>query len=230
VDARPFKTVNGSRESGTGRKGDDAANSFHPFQIAFDPRQIGHGHDPPVTPGAHSLRNRPWTLWPEAVAPTLHRVNVRTFPPPILPFGSTTSTLKRDTGPFGTEHIRPIRAPQAPAKHRARPPRRAADTQHFPRVRDLAQVRALRRIPPRQTGHEGGLGEGSLHIQTVNDLTGLTGRLKGWIRRFDGVATKCLDHYLLYFQRRGAGPFPVMAARGGWASARSLRERPMALT
>ncbi len=31
---------------------------------------------------------------------------------------------------------------------------------------------------------EGGRGEGSLHIQTVNDLTG---HLKGWIRRFSGV-------------------------------------------
>jgi len=65
----------------------------------------------------------------------------------------------------------------------------------------------------------GGRGEGSLHIQTV----------KGWIRRFNGVATKCLDRYLLQFQRRGTDPFPVTGAQGGWASARSLRERPTAL-
>jgi len=76
------------------------------------------------------------------------------------------------------------------------------------------------------TEPEGGLGEGSLHIQTV---TGLTGRLKGWIRRFNGVATKCLNLYLPQFRRRRDGSFPVTGAQGGRASARSLRERPMAL-
>ncbi len=82
----------------------------------------------------------------------------------------------------------------------------------------------------RGTSHtelKGGRGEGSLHIQTVNSLHS---HLKGWIRRFNGVATKYLDHYLLFFQRRGADPYPVMTAQGCWASARSLRRRPMALT
>ncbi len=61
-------------------------------------------------------------------------------------------------------------------------------------------------------------------------MNSLHSHLKGWIRRFNGVATKYLDHYLLFFQRRGADPYPVMTAQGCWASARSLRRRPMALT
>lgn len=35
------------------------------------------------------------------------------------------------------------------------------------------------------------------HIQNVNNYHS---RLKGWIDRFNGVATKYLDHYLSWFQ------------------------------
>jgi hypothetical protein len=38
---------------------------------------------------------------------------------------------------------------------------------------------------------------GIYHIQNVNNYHN---RLKGWIQRFNGVATKYLDHYLSWFQ------------------------------
>lgn len=39
--------------------------------------------------------------------------------------------------------------------------------------------------------------KGVYHIQNVNSYHS---RLKGWINRFNGVATKYLDHYLSWFQ------------------------------
>ncbi len=81
----------------------------------------------------------------------------------------------------------------------------------------------------RETPHtalKGGRGRGSLHIQTVNSLHS---HLKEWIRPFRGVATKYIDHYLLYFRRRAADPFPVLVAKDGWTSAASLRGRRMEL-
>ena len=74
---------------------------------------------------------------------------------------------------------------------------------------------------------KGGKGCGGVHIQTGSSLHS---QLKSWIRRFSGVATKQLDHYLALFQNRDAGPVPLLAEQAGWTSARSLRETPMALT
>jgi hypothetical protein len=39
--------------------------------------------------------------------------------------------------------------------------------------------------------------KGLYHIQNVNNYHS---RLKGWMQRFNGVATKYLDHYLSWFQ------------------------------
>lgn len=39
--------------------------------------------------------------------------------------------------------------------------------------------------------------KGLYHIQNVNNYHS---RLKGWIQRFNGVATKYFDHYLSWFQ------------------------------
>ena len=39
--------------------------------------------------------------------------------------------------------------------------------------------------------------KGLYHIQNVNSYHG---RLKGWIQRFNGIATKYLDNYLAWFQ------------------------------
>lgn len=39
--------------------------------------------------------------------------------------------------------------------------------------------------------------KGLYHIQNVNNYHS---RLKGWVQRFNGVATKYLDHYLSWFQ------------------------------
>ena len=63
------------------------------------------------------------------------------------------------------------------------------------------------------TSLKGGKGRGGIHIQTGSSLHS---QLKGWIRRFNGVATKQLDHYPAFFQSRDADPVPLLAERAGW--------------
>ena len=75
---------------------------------------------------------------------------------------------------------------------------------------------AIRPAPPRwASGHEAlnlSAGErvrGELHIQTVNSLHE---RIKTFLRRRRGIATKYLDNYLRWFHLTGIGRSPTPSA------------------
>ncbi len=59
---------------------------------------------------------------------------------------------------------------------------------------------------------------GAAHIQTVNSRHG---QIKGFLRRFRGIATKCLDNYLRWFHLVVLGRHPSPRACLAAASART---------
>ena len=68
--------------------------------------------------------------------------------------------------------------------------------------------------------------QGAYHLQTVNSLHS---QLKRFIRPFNGVATKYLDNYLVFWQWRNRDVLADLASRRDAVSYRALADMPMAL-
>ena len=68
--------------------------------------------------------------------------------------------------------------------------------------------------------------KGAYHLQNVNSLHS---QLKRFMRRFNGVATKYLDNYLVFWQWRNRDLLADLASRRDAVSYRALAGMPMAL-
>ena len=86
----------------------------------------------------------------------------------------------------------------------------------FTANREMTHKRLYSRQPPR----------GAYHLQNVN---GLHSRLKRFMRPFNGVATKYLDNYLVFWQWRDRDVLGPLASRRDAVSYRALADMRMAL-
>ena len=86
----------------------------------------------------------------------------------------------------------------------------------FTTNREITHERLYSRQPPR----------GAYHLQNVN---GLHSRLKRFMRPFNGVATKYLDNYLVFWQWRDRDILAGLASGRDAVSYRALADMRMAL-
>ena len=91
-----------------------------------------------------------------------------------------------------------------------------ASYKSFAANREMTHKRLYSRQPPR----------GAYHLQNVN---GLHSRLKRFMRPFNGVATKYLDNYLVFWQWRDRDILTDLASRRDAVSYRALADMRMAL-
>ena len=88
--------------------------------------------------------------------------------------------------------------------------------QNFAVDKEMTHCRLYSHQPPR----------GAYHLQTVNSLHS---QLKRFIRPFNGVATKYLDNYLVFWQWRDGDILADLASRRDAVSYRALADMRMAL-